>query len=450
MVRPASTAHVSRILEYCHHHNIGVVPQAGNTGLVGGSVGMDHEIIVSLERMHQIHGFVGPPGSSNNGMLRAQAGCILQDLQDFAARQGYMVPVDLGAKGTCQIGGNVSTNAGGSYYYRYGSLHATVLGLEVVLPNGSILNLGYEPTCHLKDNTGYDLKHLFIGAEGTLGIITNVAILCPRLPPSKAAAFLACEDYASVCKTLDLAKSELGEILAAFEFMDEHVLNMVQQQQQQQSSTSGVLPLDRIYPYSILVETHGSNEDHDQEKMQAFVEKAMAEGMVVDGALAQNLGQVEQFWATREACNPSVASQGYVYKYDVSLAVDEFSDFADEVRSSLQQQLSSTSPTASTTAPPIVTNWGHVMDGNLHLNVVVPGVFERDNDLYQRIENVVVDGIIQRSGSISAEHGLGQYKNKHMTRIKDPATLATMGAVKDLFDPNGIMNPGKYLPPTTI
>jgi FAD/FMN-containing dehydrogenase len=414
------------VLQYCHERRIGVVPQAGNTGLVGGSVGLGSEIILSVEQLNHIHGL-----DPNSGILKSQSGCILQELQDYAAVQDHLVPVDLGAKGTCQIGGNISTNAGGSYYYRYGSLHANTMGLEVVLPDGTILNLGYDP-CHLKDNTGYDLKHLFIGAEGTLGVITNVALLCPRLPKSKCAAFLACETYEEVYHTLDMAKSRLGEVLAAFEFMDQTILELVMETHGDNLS----FPLSGIPSYSILVETHGSNEEHDHEKLQDFVETAFVEGLVKDGAVAQSLSQVQDFWKIRESCNPSVATQGYVYKYDVSLAVTEFEDFIQEIRNGL----------SINTGDAICTNWGHVIDGNLHLNVVVPGQPQKDEELYERIESLVLDGILSRGGSISAEHGLGQYKNKHMTKIKDASTLQTMRQVKALFDPHGIMNPGKYLP----
>ena len=174
VLRPESTKEVSSLLQYCNQRRIGVVPQAGNTGLVGGSVPIHNEVILSVEKLNEIEGI-----DPITGIIKAQAGCILQDLQEYAFREDHLVPVDLGAKGTCQIGGNVSTNAGGSYYFRYGSLHSNVMGLEVVLPSGDILNLGYDP-CHLKDNTGYDMKHLFIGAEGTLGIGTPLFCLtCP-------------------------------------------------------------------------------------------------------------------------------------------------------------------------------------------------------------------------------------------------------------------------------
>ena len=429
VVRPQSTEEVSKILKYCNERHIGVVPQAGNTGLVGGSIPKsEHEIVVSVELLNNIEDL-----DPMSGIVRVQAGCILQELQDYAATQNFLVPVDLGAKGTCQIGGNVSTNAGGSYYFRYGSLHANVMGLEVVSPTGDVLNLGYNP-CHLKDNTGYDLKQLFVGAEGSLGIVTKVALLCPTLPRSKTAAFLACQSFDQVTKCLRIAKDQLGEILAAFEFMDGPVLEMVVQKQQDDAS----FPLDDIHPFCILIETHGSSKEHDEEKMEAFIETLMNDGTVVDGVLAQNLSQLETMWKTRESCNPSVAATGYVYKYDVSLAVLDFDTFIDEIRSELR----GLSP-----QPCICTNWGHLMDGNLHCNVVVPGNFEKDDFLCEKIDSLVLNKVIERGGSISAEHGLGQYKHIYMHEIKDPATLSTMYAMKNLFDPNRIMNPGKYLPP---
>lgn len=436
VVRPASTKEVSQVLSYCNERHLGVVPQGGNTGLVGGSVGIppNREIILSLESMNQIHGL-----DPFHGILKAQAGCILQNLQDYVAQQDHLVPVDLGSKGTCQIGGNLSTNAGGSYYYRYGSLHANTMGLEVVVPDGTILNLGYDP-CHLKDNTGYDMKHLFIGAEGTLGVITNVALLCPRLPLSKGAAFLACSSYEDVCQVMTMAKSRLGEILAALEFMDQSILKLVLESSSPHysldSTGSSTFPLSEIPKYAVLIETHGSNEVHDYEKLQDLVETAFVDGFVKDGSIAQNWNQIQDFWKIRELCNPSVAKQGYVYKYDVSLAVTDFEDFIQE----MQTNLRTLSPQA------LCTNWGHVIDGNLHLNIVVPGQKDKDPELYVRLEELVLHGIIARGGSISAEHGLGQYKNKHLTRIKDPATLQTMRRIKTLFDPHGIMNPGKYLP----
>jgi FAD/FMN-containing dehydrogenase len=316
VVRPKSTKEVSRILSYCHKRRIGVVPQGGNTGLVGGSVGIGGEVILSLEKMNNFECYDKKDGS----IIRADAGCILEDLQNYAAKNGNLVPVDLGAKGSCQIGGNVSTNAGGVYYYRYGSLHANVLGLEVVTPTGDVLNLGYDPVSHLKDNTGYHLKHLFIGGEGTLGVVTKVSLQCPPLPVSRGAMWLTCTSLSDVVRVLTLARTDhLNEILAAFEFMDRDVLELVRA-----AYPSIRFPLDIgnvtpattinndniIDPYSILIETHGSDNNHDREKLESFFESIMEEGLVVDGVMAQNLGQIEDFWKIRELCNPATAATG--------------------------------------------------------------------------------------------------------------------------------------------
>jgi FAD/FMN-containing dehydrogenase len=428
VVRPETTEEVAALLKYCNDRRIGVVPQAGNTGLVGGSVPLNDEVILSVEKLDQIKGL-----EETTGILKCDAGCILQNLQDYAASRNHLVPVDLGAKGTCRIGGNVSTNAGGSYYYRYRSLHANVLGLEVVLADGRVMDMSYSAV-NLKDNTGYDLKHLFIGAEGTLGVVTKVALACPRLPRARNAAFLACNTFEQVQKALDMAKTMLGEILAAFEFMDDQVLRII--------SNTRKLPLgdDSIYPYCILVETHGSVEEHDRAKMETFLEAAMEQGAVVDGVLSQDLGQLQDMWHVRESANPSVASCGYVYKYDVSIPVPDWPQVINEMR---QRLLKAQHESAANI---ISFSWGHVIDGNLHFNVVSPGNFEKDESLLRVIEPFIFETVLGRGGSISAEHGLGQCKNEYLSMVRSKAELSTMYAIKDMLDPNGILNPGKYLP----
>ncbi|KAI2501512.1 D-lactate dehydrogenase (cytochrome) [Fragilaria crotonensis] len=331
--------------------------------------------------------------------------------------------------GSCVIGGNVSTNAGGQYYFRFGSLHANVLGLLVVLASGQVLNL---LNTNLKDNTGYDLKHLFIGSEGTLGVITQVVLQCPTLPSSRQAVFVACEEYAHVLETLHLAKSQLGEILAAFEYMDQPVLDLV--------GKDKTIPLLNAqganYPYCVLIETQGSSEEHDASKMQLFLETAMERNIIVDGIVAQDLQQVHNLWAIREYCGVVVAANGRPYKYDVSLPVSQFAS----VVADLKQRLSETHPDA------LSVNWGHIIDGNFHVNVLIPGSFEKDESLLSRLEPYLIDVVVGLGGSISAEHGLGQEKNKYMDKVKDPLVVQTMKSVKALLDPKGILNPGKYFP----
>jgi len=249
VVKPKTTSEVSHILRFCYKNNIPVVPQSGNTGLVGGSVpsGND-EIVMSMEKMNSILSF-----DPINGIITCESGLVLQDMQSFLEDNDHCSPLDLGAKGTCMIGGNISTNAGGQHFYRYGSMHANVLGLEVVLANesGAILNLMNK---NRKDNTGYDLKHLFIGAEGTLGIITKAVLSCPRKAKARNVALLACESFEDVQLTLEYAKNHLGEILSAFEMMDENILNALSKSEKKVPIVRGD---GQNYPFLLLIETQG-------------------------------------------------------------------------------------------------------------------------------------------------------------------------------------------------
>jgi len=429
LLKPQTSEEISSILKYCNEEKIGVVPQAGNTGLVGGSVPVHDEVIVSIEKLNEVYDF-----DEVNGILSCESGCILQFLQEKVASSNHLLPLDFGAKGICMIGGNISTNAGGVYYYRFGSIHANVLGLEVILPDGTILDLMNK---NRKDNTGYDLKHLFIGAEGTLGIVSKVIINCPRLPTARHVTFLACESFDAVQKTLDLAKAELGEILAAFEFMDQAILDEVGKEKK--------IPIAKVdeksgeacnYRFCLTVETLGSNNEHDLSKMESFIEKSLANGYVVDGVLAQDLNQLHEIWDIRLSCNPIIKSAGYNYKYDISLPIEEYYSIVEEMRERLTSR-----PDARD------MNWGHVIDGNLHFNVITPGNFDEDPELKALLDPYLYEAVAKRGGSISAEHGLGRSKKKYLgTLAKNPAALDIMRTFKSIFDPHGIMNPGKYLP----
>jgi len=428
VAKPNSVDQVSSILKYCHDNYLGVVPQGGNTGLVGGSVPVQDEIVLSTELLNQ-HYSLDPL----TGILTCEAGCILQQLQEyvqvFDRDNPYLLPIDLGSKGSCQIGGNVSTNAGGQYYYRFGSLHANVVGLEVVLADGTILDCNISKVNH-KDNTGYDLKQLFIGAEGTLGIVTKVAISCPRLPVSKQVAFLGCDSFEDVVHTMLLAKARLGEILAAFEFMDSSAMELLKK--------DGIPALDdgSVFPFGLLVETQGSNEEHDNSKMQVFLESAMNSGFVVDGVIAQDGKQIQDMWALRESLGSRALSEGYIYKYDISLPLGDFYDIVHEMKHHLRDFHNRIR----------VCNWGHVIDGNLHFNVFTPGKYERDDELLSMLEPYIFHSVIRRKGSISAEHGLGQCKNKYLDQVKSQAAVSAMTSIKQIFDPRGILNPGKVFP----
>lgn len=439
LVQPANVEEVAEVLRYCHTHALPIVPQGGRTGLVGGGVPThEREILLSLDRLNAIESL-----DETTGILQCQAGCILQTVQDHARERQHLVPIDLGAKGSCQVGGNLSTFAGGQYYYRYGSLAANVLGLQVVLANGRILNLNY-PRTNLKDNTGYKMHQIFLGAEGTLGVITAVALLCPPYPVSQQAAWLACESFADVVQVLRIAKRLLGESLAALEFMDATTVETLQQASLRIPLVPETTESDNssrsVYPYYLLVETHGSSARHDEGKLEAFLTTVLEGGLVADGVVAQDESQRAHFWKLRESANPTVGALGYSYKYDLTVPVAEWMDFCEETRIHVRQHL----PDAEIEWVDAV--WGHIVDGNMHYNFVTPRNEEEDPRIAQVLEPFLFEAVLRRGGSISAEHGLGQAKRQLLPMVHEEAALQTMRELKNLFDPKGILNPHKVLP----
>uniref|UniRef100_A0A1D1XNW2 Probable D-2-hydroxyglutarate dehydrogenase, mitochondrial n=1 Tax=Anthurium amnicola TaxID=1678845 RepID=A0A1D1XNW2_9ARAE len=395
LVLPRSTEEVSRILQYCDSRCLAVVPQGGNTGLVGGSVPVYDEVIVNVGSMDKIVSF-----DKVSGILVCEAGCILENADAFVANEGFMMPLDLGAKGSCQIGGNASTNAGGLRFIRYGSLHGNILGLEVVLANGTVLDmLG----TLRKDNTGYDLKHLFIGSEGSLGIITKVSVLTPPRLPSTNLAFLACRDYFS-CQVLD----HLDGVRNPFSLS--------------------------MYSFYVLIETTGSDELSDKSKLEAFLVRSMEGGFIDDGVIAQDINQVSSFWRIREGITEALMKAGAVYKYDISLPVDKLYNIVEEMRLRLGNSAK-------------VLGYGHLGDGNLHLNI---STTTYDDKVFEKIEPFVYEWTAMHKGSISAEHGLGLMKADKIYYSKSPETVTLMASLKRLLDPNGILNPYKVLPPSLV
>ena len=447
VLKPSSTSQVSDILSYCHSRQLGIVPQGGNTGLCGGATPIRNEIVLSLENMSNIYSL-----DRKSGIVVADAGCILQTLQEYTADRGYLLPLDIGSKGSCQIGGNVATNAGGGYFYRFGGLHGTVVGMEVVLPQGKVLALNLEGSdsdgyrgCHRKYNTGYDLKHLFMGSEGTLGIITKVAVACPSLPTSKHVALLVCDSYGDVLKVLEAAKEELGEILSAMELMDWQTLSLVKQHitgkeeaalLREMLATDGVTNEQPDHLY-LLVETQGCNSDHDSSKMDIFLTRLSESSIISNGYLGTDSKKINTFWNIREACNPSVAQSGYVYKYDISVPIEDYMKVAAEVKEQLSTNISF--PEAK------ICIWGHLADGNAHINVVTPGQFKKHKPIASYVDEAVYGSVLKRMGSISSEHGIGQSKIDILKEVKNRNVMNMMEQLKGLFDPNGIMNPGKIL-----
>ncbi|XP_020872805.1 D-2-hydroxyglutarate dehydrogenase, mitochondrial isoform X2 [Arabidopsis lyrata subsp. lyrata] len=417
MLLPKNTQEVSQILQYCDSRRLAVVPQGGNTGLVGGSVPVFDEVIINVGLMNKVLAF-----DEVSGVLVCEAGCILENLATFLDTKGFIMPLDLGAKGSCHIGGNVSTNAGGLRLIRYGSLHGTVLGLEAVTANGNVLDmLG----TLRKDNTGYDLKHLFIGSEGSLGIVTKVSILTQPKLSSVNLAFIACKDYLSCQKLLVEAKRNLGEILSAFEFLDNNSMDLVL------NHLDGVRnPVSCSENFYILIETTGSDETNDREKLEAFLLKSLEKGLVSDGVIAQDINQASSFWRIREGITEALQKAGAVYKYDLSLPVEEIYNIVNDLRGKLGDLAN-------------VMGYGHLGDGNLHLNI---SAAEYNDKLLGLIEPYVYEWTSKHRGSISAEHGLGVMKANEIFYSKSPETVALMASIKKLLDPKGILNPYKVLP----
>ncbi|XP_040916153.1 D-2-hydroxyglutarate dehydrogenase, mitochondrial isoform X2 [Toxotes jaculatrix] len=408
LLRPRTTEEVSQILSYCNSRNLAVNPQGGNTGLVGGSVPVYDEIILSTALMNNILTF-----DSISGILTCQAGCVLENLSLYLDERDYIMPLDLGAKGSCQIGGNVATNAGGLRLLRYGSLHGTVLGLEVVLADGQVLDCLAKLR---KDNTGYDLKQLFIGSEGTLGVITAVSILCPRKPKSVNVVFLGCETFEQLLQTFQLCRGMLGEILSAFEFLDSECMRLL--------NTHLKLP-------NPISETSGSNPTHDGEKLHNFLEEAMTSSLVTDGTVATEESKIKALWSMRERVTEALTHDGFTYKYDISLPVERIYQLVTDMREHLGGQAKS------------VVGYGHVGDGNLHLNITSPA---KDPSLLAAIEPFVYEWTASCQGSISAEHGLGLKKRNYIYYSKPSQAVALMGNIKTMLDPKGILNPYKTLP----
>lgn len=348
-LRPKTTDHVSRILSYCNNRKLAVVPQGGNTGLVGGSIAVHDEIVLSMGAMNKILDF-----DRASGVLSCEAGCVLQNLEQAVNAHGFLMPIDLGAKGSCHIGGNVATNAGGIRLVRYGSLHGSVLGLEVVLADGRILDM---MSSLRKNNTGFHLKNMFIGSEGTLGVVTQVSIATPRKCNSVNVALLALNSFEDTVSCLHELRGHLNEILSGVEFLDSGCMRLVSKYISK--FAPDVTTFDSEYPFYLLVETSGSNTQHDREKLMAALEAVMASQLVKDGIVSESETQAKALWRFREDTPVSLSAAGAVYKYDLSMPTKSMYKIVDDMKSVLPSDFQ-------------VFGYGHIGDGNLHLNILAP------------------------------------------------------------------------------
>ena len=428
VVRPATTAEVAEVVRRCVEAGQAMVPQGGNTSLVGGSIPFDTgtEIILSLGRMNRIREL-----DALNHTITVEAGCVLQAVQEAAAEAERLLPLSFGAEGTCQIGGCIATNAGGTMTVRYGNTRDLVLGLEVVLPDGRIWN-GLRRL--RKDNTGYDLKHLFIGAEGTLGIITAAVLkLVPR-PKQTETAFVAVKDPAAAIALLADMREATGDAVAAFELIPRQGIDFAL------SHVQGVVdPLSERHDWYVLVEASaGTRSESFRALFESGLEKCFEAGLVPDAVIAESTTQQRAFWFIREAIVEAQKYEGGSLKNDVSVPVSRVADFIAAATEAVVVRI-----------PGIrVVPFGHVGDGNIHFNLNQPVGADTAAFMarWDEIQTVVNDIVCGMDGSISAEHGIGRIKCHELARVKAPLDVELMNVIKAAFDPRGLMNPGKLVP----
>ena len=429
IVRPASTKDVAAVVRVCAEHELAIVPQGGNTGLCGGQIpsAAGGEILLSLSRLKRIRE-VDPI----NYTITAEAGCILAEVQAKAAAVDRLMPLSLAAEGTCEIGGNLSTNAGGINVLRYGMARDLVLGIEVVLPDGRI----WDGLRRLrKDNTGYDLKHLFIGAEGTLGIITAAVLkLFPR-PREVATALLAVPDLDAALALMVRAREASGDKLTAFELMERICFDFALRH------VSGTHdPLDKAYEHYVLLEMSSSESGGGlRAAMESMLAGAIEDGLVIDGTIAANDAQAKALWRIRETQNEAQKPEGGSIKHDVSVPVSQVPEFIRRASAFVTTLIPGARPVA----------FGHVGDGNVHFNVSQPPGADRGEFLtrWPDMNRGIHDIAHALGGSFSAEHGVGVLKREELVRFKSPVEIELMRRIKAAIDPRGLMNPGKVLEP---
>src|SRR5690242_18941260 len=423
VLRPGSTAEVSAICKLANDHRIALVPQGGNTGLVGGQTPHNGEVVVSLRRLDKIR----EVDTASNTMT-CEAGVVLQVAQQRAAEVDRLFPLSLGAEGSCTIGGNLSTNAGGTTALAYGVAREMALGLEVVLADGRVLHLLSKLK---KDNTGYDLRNLFIGAEGTLGIITAATLKMFPKPRAIETAYVGLKSPAEALKLLSLSQNEAAGTLTSFELLSELAVDF--------SVRHGIDvrdPLDDMHRWYVLMEL-SSPRDDARATLEAILAKAMEDGIVDDAVIAANLSQRQAFWKLRDEMSAAQKPEGGSIKHDISVPVAAVPAFIAEADDAVVKLIPGSRPVP----------FGHLGDGNIHYNVSQPIGGNAADFLgrWHEVNAVVFDIVVKLGGSISAEHGIGVLKRDELSAVKDRTAIELMRSFKALLDPNGIMNPGKVL-----
>ncbi|MEZ5647156.1 MAG: FAD-binding oxidoreductase [Burkholderiaceae bacterium] len=438
VVRPGTTDEVAAVVRACSVAGHSIVPQGGNTGLVVGSVPDDsgRQVVLSLTRLNRVRSI-----DAANLTMTVEAGCVLQSLQETAETAGFLFPLSLAAEGSCTIGGNLATNAGGTQVVRYGNARDLCLGLEVVTAGGEIW---HGLTGLRKDNTGYDLRDLMVGSEGTLGVITAATVKLYPLPACQLTAWAAVPSLDAAVALLGQAHRHLGAGLTGFEVMGQFALSLVDRHFPQlrvpflsdapEQASGGTESR-----YCVLLENSDSeSEAHARAQFERLLETAFEDGIVSDAVVAESLQQARQLWHIRESIPLAQAEEGLNIKHDISIPVSRIPAFCAETDALLQREIPGVR----------LVNFGHLGDGNLHYNVQAPAdgdpaAFLLDQE--ERVNRLVFGQVMRHHGSISAEHGVGSLKAAKLPDYKDPVALTMMRNIKQALDPQGVLNPGRVL-----
>ncbi len=428
VVRPASTEQVAAVVKACAAAGVSIVPQGGNTGMVVGSTpdASGTQVVLSLTRMNAVRTL-----DAANLTITVEAGCVLQTLQEVCEQAGFLFPLSLASEGSCTIGGNLGTNAGGTQVVRYGNTRELCLGLEVVTAQGEVWS---GLTGLRKDNTGYDLRHLFIGSEGTLGVITAATMKLYPLPQSQLTALAAVPSLQAAVDLLGLAHRHLSAGLTGFEVMGQFALRLVVKHFPQQR-----VPFYESAPYCVVLENSDTESDsHARSQLERLLEEALEKGCVTDAVVAESMAQARALWHIRESIPLAQAQEGLNIKHDISIAVSRIPDFVAQADAALEQAFPGVR----------LVNYGHLGDGNLHYNVQAP--LGQDGETFLREQENAVNAVVYAlvdayNGSISAEHGIGSLKREKLEKHKSPVALGLMRSIKTALDPHNLFNPGRML-----
>ena len=428
VVRPGTTEEVRDVVRACLQHGAPIVPQGGNTGQVAGATpdGSGRAVVVLLGRMKRIRSI-----DIENDTIVVEAGCVLQQVQEAAREAGRLFPLSLGAEGSCQIGGNLATNAGGTQVLRYGNARELALGLEVVTADGEIWN-GLRAL--RKDNTGYDLRDLYIGSEGTLGIITAATLKLFPLPAMERTVLAATASIAQAVALLTRARAALGADLTAFELMSSVAVDLVLRHCPDQR-----LPLPSGAAWFMLLESsEGEHAEQGAARFEALLGAAFEAGEIQDAAVAQSLAQSQALWDLRESITLAVAAEGKCAKHDISIATSRIAGFVSATDALLQQRFAGVRS----------ATFGHLGDGNLHFNILQPAGTPASAfvEAQPQISRLVHDAVRDHGGSVSAEQGIGALRTADLERYEDPVKLDLLRRIKRALDPEALMNPGKVVP----